>query len=236
MPFPPVWAVIFFFMMILIGIDSQVVRSRRKGTNILHTVSNGGSVLHCNYGRISDAAPSQAPCDGGMLHCRLLAWPALVHQRGRVLKGRNKLEILGGLLLVLPNRELLCRMVAAAPRRFRGRSRRLGVWPASIYGRCGDDVRQAPEVHLGVLALLLDDIHTRLSDGTKRNRVHFFIDTLQAICISMLAQIQRMKVDGKHLPDWAEALGWLMALSSIAMVPIFALYQLIKRREDVSDD
>lgn len=52
----------------------------------------------------------------------------------------------------------------------------------------------------------------------------------------MLTQVKRMEVNGKKLPDWAEALGWLMALSSIAMVPIFAVYQLIKRRKDVRGD
>jgi len=34
------------------------------------------------------------------------------------------------------------------------------------------------------------------------------------------------------LPDWAQALGWLMAISSVAMIPIFAVYKYIASYKD----
>lgn len=46
-------------------------------------------------------------------------------------------------------------------------------------------------------------------------------------------------VAGYTFPPWAEGIGWLMSVSSILCIPIFAVYQFIKyslKKEVCSND
>ena len=35
-----------------------------------------------------------------------------------------------------------------------------------------------------------------------------------------------------QLPDWAQALGWLMAVASVAMIPVFAVIKIVQSYKD----
>jgi hypothetical protein len=49
---------------------------------------------------------------------------------------------------------------------------------------------------------------------------------LQAILIFNFIDFTPLEYSGYVLPDWAQALGWLMAVASVGLIPIFAGYQI----------
>ena len=48
-------------------------------------------------------------------------------------------------------------------------------------------------------------------------------------------QWQGVSYNNKPYPGWAELLGWLMALSSMVLIPAFAIYQLWKTPGTVTE-
>ena len=50
---------------------------------------------------------------------------------------------------------------------------------------------------------------------------------LQAILIFNVVEFTPLSYGDYVLPDWSQALGWLMAVASVAVIPIFAIYQFI---------
>ena len=48
----------------------------------------------------------------------------------------------------------------------------------------------------------------------------------QLIFLGSITQWKRITYDGYMYPDWAQAVAWLLALSSFLAIPIFALYAI----------
>ena len=40
-----------------------------------------------------------------------------------------------------------------------------------------------------------------------------------------VVEFSPLSYGGRVLPDWSQAVGWLMAITSVAMIPLFAVYQ-----------
>ena len=47
----------------------------------------------------------------------------------------------------------------------------------------------------------------------------------QAILIFNVVEFTPLSYGDRVLPDWSQAVGWLIAVSSVAVIPIFAIYQ-----------
>ena len=54
-----------------------------------------------------------------------------------------------------------------------------------------------------------------------------FIFPQQAVFIFSLVTYSPLKYDDYDYPDWGQAIGWIMALSSIACIPFVMLYKLV---------
>ena len=54
-----------------------------------------------------------------------------------------------------------------------------------------------------------------------------FIFPQQAVFIFILVTYSPLKYDDYDYPDWGQAIGWIMALSSIACIPFVMLYKLV---------
>jgi len=50
----------------------------------------------------------------------------------------------------------------------------------------------------------------------------------QAILVFNIVQFTPLSYGDYVLPDWSQALGWLMAVAAVAVIPFFAVYQFIK--------
>ena len=50
----------------------------------------------------------------------------------------------------------------------------------------------------------------------------------QAILVFNIVQFTPLSYGDYVLPDWSQALGWLMAVAAVAVIPFFAVYQYIK--------
>jgi len=47
----------------------------------------------------------------------------------------------------------------------------------------------------------------------------------QAMLIFKLVELEPLSFGKQVLPDWSQDVGWLITVASIAMIPIFAVYQ-----------
>lgn len=59
----------------------------------------------------------------------------------------------------------------------------------------------------------------------------YFVDSIlflpqQGVFIFSLVTYSPLKYDGYEYPDWGQAIGWIMALSSIACIPVVMIYKL----------
>ena len=50
---------------------------------------------------------------------------------------------------------------------------------------------------------------------------------LQAILIFNIVEFTPLSYGDYVLPRWSQVVGWMMAVASVAMIPIFAVYQFI---------
>ena len=50
---------------------------------------------------------------------------------------------------------------------------------------------------------------------------------LQAILLFNVVGFTPLSYGDYVLPAWSQAVGWLMAVTSVAMIPVFAVYQFI---------
>ncbi|KXJ23189.1 Sodium- and chloride-dependent GABA transporter 2 [Exaiptasia diaphana] len=53
------------------------------------------------------------------------------------------------------------------------------------------------------------------------------------VFIFLIATYQPLVYNTYHYPDWGEAIGWCLALSSMVWIPIFAVYKLITTKGDL---
>ena len=69
----------------------------------------------------------------------------------------------------------------------------------------------------------------RLHFDVKRYSVGWsdYIFPQQAVFIFSLVTYSPLKYDDYDYPDWGQAIGWIMALSSIACIPFVMLYKLV---------
>lgn len=77
----------------------------------------------------------------------------------------------------------------------------------------------------GILFTLLINQVTYISSDTKIIKV--FILTLQFIFIFQFVTYSPLSYDKYKYPAWGQAIGWLLTLSSLSLIPAVMIYRLI---------
>ena len=78
----------------------------------------------------------------------------------------------------------------------------------------------------GILCALLINQVLYFTIGTKTIKV--FILTLQFIFIFQFVTYSPLSYDKYKYPAWGQAIGWLLTLSSLSLIPAVMIYKLIK--------
>ena len=60
----------------------------------------------------------------------------------------------------------------------------------------------------------------------------YYIIPLQAILIFNIIDFTPLTYGSYQLPDWAQAVGWLMAVASVAIIPIVSIYVVYQSYKD----
>lgn len=67
-------------------------------------------------------------------------------------------------------------------------------------------------------------MHLRCDDKMK---YFIIVLTLQVILTFGLMNFENLKLDNYTYPDWSMALGWLITCTSIAFIPLLAIYKFL---------
>ncbi|OWA50489.1 Sodium-dependent proline transporter [Hypsibius exemplaris] len=185
LPIPHLWAVLFFFMLFLLGLDSE-----------FGLLEGSLTALHDEYPslRSKKALVTGIACS----ICFLLALPCVTHGGLYVI---DLMDTYGGgfAIILIAFFEILAVFWAYGMKRLQHNLDFMMKYKPSIYFRsCW--VVIAPLILLFIFIYTMADYKPFATNDP----------------------------DGKY-PKWADGVGWLLALASIAQIPLWAVYNLVKQ-------
>ncbi|XP_034255011.1 sodium-dependent proline transporter-like isoform X1 [Thrips palmi] len=184
LPFPQLWAVLFFLMLFVLGLDSEFALLE----NVLTSISDEFTVLRTHKLMF---------CIGTALFCYVVGLSCITHGGNYVL---TLMDVYGGGIAVLFIAIVECCSL---------------VWIYGLNRLCGD-----LEFMLGYKP----GFYWRITWG-------FFAPIiLSVIFIYSLVDYKPLKYEDYDYPDWADALGWMLALASMIQIPFWAVVQVARQK------
>ncbi|KAK3916117.1 Sodium- and chloride-dependent glycine transporter 2 [Frankliniella fusca] len=183
LPVPQLWAVLFFLMLFVLGLDSEFALLE----NVLTSISDEFTVLRSHKLMF---------CIGTALVCYVIGLSCVTYGGNYVL---TLMDVYGGGLAVLFI--AICECCSL-------------VWIYGLRRLCSD-----LEFMLGYKP----GLYWRVTWG-------FFAPIiLTVIFVYSLVDYKPLKYEEYDYPDWADALGWMLALASMIQIPFWGLIQVFRQ-------
>ncbi|KAJ1524970.1 hypothetical protein ONE63_009822 [Megalurothrips usitatus] len=184
LPMPQVWAILFFLMLFVLGLDSEFALLE----NVLTSISDEFTVLRSHKLMF---------CIGTALVCYVIGLSCVTYGGNYVL---TLMDVYGGGIAVLFIAIVECCSL---------------VWIYGLRRLCSD-----LEFMLGYKP----GFYWRITWG-------FFAPViLTVIFVYSLVDYKPLRYEQYDYPDWADVLGWMLALASMIQIPFWAVVQTMRQK------